>query len=88
MKERKRMLEFQGLEYELVDRHHVQPAQDVRTRTVQVEVKETQRRVVEIEVPIDMKEEAAEDILALMYDQSYIIIDGDDNVDNVEVNLL
>ena len=82
------MLEFQGLEYELVDRHHVQPAQDVRTRTVQIEVKETLRRVIEINVPFDMKEEAAEDIVALMYDQSYIIIDGDDIVDNAEVNLL
>ena len=82
------MLEFHGFEYELVDRNHVQPDRDIRTRTVQVELKETMRRVIEVELPIDMKEQAAEDLVAIMYDRGEIVIDGDDLVCDVEVNLL
>lgn len=82
------MLEFHGFEYELVDRRHVKPDCDVRTRTVQVEIKETQRRVIDVELPIDMKDTAAEDIVALMYDREDIVIDGDDIVFEAEVNLL
>lgn len=82
------MLEFHGFEYELVDRNHVQPDRDVQTRTVQVELKETHRRVIDVELPIDMKEQAAEDIVALMYDRGEIFTTSEDQVLSAEVNLL
>ena len=82
------MTEFHGFEYELVDRNHIVPDRDVRTRTVQVEIKETSRRVIDVELPIDMKDTAAEDITAIMYDRGEIFIDAEDHVVNAEVNLL
>ena len=82
------MIEFHGFEYELVDRNHIVPDRDVRTRTVQVEIKETSRRVINVELPIDMKDLAAEDIAAIMYDRGEIFIDTEDHVVNAEVNLM
>lgn len=82
------MLEFHGYEYDLVDRNHIRPYRDVITKTVQVEIEETVRRVIEVELPIETNETVAEDIVAKMYDRSEIVIDGDDVVSNVEVNLL
>ena len=82
------MTEFHGFEYELVDRNHIVPDRDVRTRTVQVEIKETSRRVINVELPIDMKDTAAEDIAAIMYDRGEIFIDTEDQVVNAEVNLM
>ena len=82
------MIEFHGFEYELVDKNHIVPDRDVRTRTVQVEIKETSRRVINVELPIDMKDTAAEDIAAIMYDRCEIFIDTEDHVVNAEVNLL
>lgn len=82
------MTEFHGFEYELVDRNHIVPDRDVRTRTVQVEIKETSRRVIDVELPIDMKDTAAEDITAIMYDRGEIFIDAEDHVVNAEVNLM
>lgn len=82
------MTEFHGFEYELVDRNHIVPDRDVRTRTVQVEIKETSRRVINVELPIDMKDTAAEDISAIMYDRGEIFIDTEDHVVNAEVNLM
>lgn len=82
------MLEFHGFEYELMQGNIVKPDRDVQTRTVQVEVKETQRRVIDVELPIDMKETAAEDLVALMYDRGEIFTTPDDQVVDAEVNLL
>ena len=84
------MIEFHGFEYELDGRSHIVPEPDrnLKTKTVQVEIKETVKRLIEVELPIDMKDEAAEDIVSLMYDQSYIIIDGDDIVCDVDVELV
>lgn len=82
------MLEFHGFEYELMQGNIVKPDRDVQTRTVQVEVKETQRRVIDVELPIDMKEAAAEDLVALMYDRGEIYLNSEDLVINAEVNLL
>ena len=82
------MLEFHGFEYELMQGNIVKPDRDVQTRTVQVEVKETQRRVIDIELPIDMKDTAAEDIVALMHDRDEIFITSEDQVLSAEVNLL
>lgn len=83
------MLEFHGFEYELESRSHIAPAADrgIRTKTVQVEIKETVKRVIDVELPIDMKETAAEDIVCLMYDKAEVVLDGDDLVDQVEVEL-
>ena len=55
---------------------------------MQVEVEETVRRVIEVELTIETNDMLAEDIVAKMYDRGDIIIDGDDVVSNVEVNLL
>lgn len=82
------MLEFHGFEYELMQGNIVKPDRDVQTRTVQVEVKETQRRVIDVELPIDMKETSAEDLVALMYDRGEIFTTPDDQVVDAEVNLL
>lgn len=82
------MLEFHGFEYELIHGNQVKPDRDVQTRTVQVEVKETSRRVIDVELPIDMKDMAAEDIVALMYDHGEIVIDTEDHVVDAEVNLM
>lgn len=82
------MIEFHGFEYKLVDRNHIVPDRDVKTRTVQVEIKETSRRVIDVELPIDMKDTAAEDIAAIMYDRGEIFIDTEDHVVNAEVNLM
>lgn len=60
----------------------------LKQRLSQVEIKETVKRLIEVELPIDMKDEAAEDIVSLMYDQSYIIIDGDDIACDVDVELV
>lgn len=82
------MLEFHGYEYDLVDRNHIILNLDIRTKTVQVEIEETLRRVIEVELPIDTRDTDAEEIVAKMYDRSEIVIDGDDVVSNVEVDLL
>lgn len=82
------MLEFHGYEYNLADRSHIRPTQEIRTKTVQVEIEETVRRVIEVELPIETNDMLAEDIVAKMYDHGDIIIDGNDVVSNVEVNLL
>lgn len=84
------MIEFHGFEYELDDRSHIVPEPDrnLKTKTVQVEIKETVKRLIEVELPIDMKESAAEDIVCLMYDKGEVVLDGDDVVDLVEVNLV
>ena len=82
------MLEFHGYEYDLVDRSHIRPTQEIRTKTVQVEIEETVRRIIEVELPIDTRDTDAEEIVAKMYDRSEIVIDGDDVVSNVEVDLL
>ena len=88
MKVRNDMLEFHGFDYELIHGNQVKPDRDVQTRTVQVEVKETQRRVIDVELPIDMKETAAEDLVALMYDRGEIYLNSEDHVVDAEVNLL
>lgn len=82
------MIEFHGYEYNLSDRSHIRPTQEIRTKTVQVEIEETVRRVIEVELPIETNDMLAEDIVAKMYDHGDIIIDGNDVVSNVEVNLL
>ena len=84
------MIEFHGFEYELDSRSHIVPEADrgIRTKTVQVEIKETVKRVIDVELPVDMKETAAEDIVCLMYDKAEVVLDGDDLVDQVEVNLV
>ena len=83
------MIEFHGFEYMLDGSKHIipDPDRDLKTRTVQVEIKETVKRVIDVELPVDMKETAAEDIVCLMYDQGEVVLDGDDVVDLVEVEL-
>lgn len=83
------MLEFHGFEYELESRFHIVPESDrsIRTKTVQVEIKETVKRLIDVELPVDMKETAAEDLVCLMYDRGEVVLDGDDVVDRVEVEL-
>lgn len=84
------MLEFHGIGYELESRSLIipDPDRDLKTRTVQVEIRETVKRVIDVELPVDMKETAAEDIVCLMYDKAEVVLDGDDVVDQVEVNLV
>lgn len=82
------MLEFHGFEYELIHGNQVKPDRDVQSRTVQVELKETHRRVVDVELPLDMKDTAAEDIVVLMYDRDEIFTTSEDQVLSAEVNLL
>ena len=84
------MLEFHGFAYELDGRSLIipDPDRDLKTRTVQVEIRETVKRVIDVELPVDMKETAAEDIACLMYDKAEVVLDGDDVVDLVEVNLV
>lgn len=84
------MLEFYGIGYELDGTKHIipDPDRDLKTRTVQVEIRETVKRVIDVELPVDMKETAAEDIVCLMYDKAEVVLDGDDVVDLVEVNLV
>ena len=84
------MLEFYGIGYELDGTKHIIPDldRDLKTRTVQVEIRETVKRVIDVELPVDMKETAAEDIVCLMYEKGEVVLDGDDLVDLVEVNLV
>lgn len=84
------MLEFHGFEYTLDGAKHIipDPDRDLKTRTVQVEIRETVKRVIDVELPVDMKETDAEDIVCLMYDKAEVVLDGDDLVDLVEVNLV
>jgi hypothetical protein len=84
------MLEFYGIGYELDGAKHIipDPDRDLKTRTVQVEIRETVKRVIDVELPVDMKETAAEDIVCLMYDKAEVVLDGDDLVDLIEVNLV
>ena len=82
------MLEFHGFEYGLIHGNQVKPDRDVQTRTVQVELKETHRRVIDVELPLDMKDTAAEDIVVLMYDRDEIFTTSEDQVLSAEVNLL
>ena len=44
--------------------------------------------MINVELPIDMKDTAAEDIAAIMYDRGEIFIDAEDHVVNAEVNLM
>ena len=83
------MLEFHGFEYMLDGSKHIipDPDRDLKTKTVQVEIRETVKRVIDVKLPVDMKETAAEDIVCLMYDKGEVVLDGDDVVDLVEVNL-
>ena len=83
------MLNFHGFDYELDGKSHIipDPDRDLKTRTVQVEIRETVKRVIDVELPVDMKETAAEDIVCLMYDSEEIVLDGDDVIDLVEVKL-
>lgn len=83
------MLEFHGFEYILGGAKHIipDPDRDLKTKTVQVEIRETVKRVIDVELPVDMKESAAEDIVCLMYDKGEVVLDGNDVVDLVEVNL-
>ena len=83
------MLEFHGFEYMLDGAKHIipDPDRDLKTKTVQVEIRETVKRVIDVELPVDMKETAAEDIVCLMYDKGEVVLDGNDVVDLVEVNL-
>ena len=81
------MIEFHGFEYMLDGSKHIIPDRDLKTKTVQVEIRETVKRVIDVELPVDMKETAAEDIVCLMYDQGEVVLDGDDVVDLVEVEL-
>lgn len=83
------MIEFHGFEYILDGSKHIipDPDRDIKTRTVRVEIKETVKRVIDVELPIDMKETAAEDLVCLMYDRGEVVLDGDDVVDRVEVEL-
>ena len=60
---------------------------EVAKRTVSVTVRETMKRVIEVEIPDDMSDESATEVVAELYDRGDFYLDGDDTVDNVEFEL-
>lgn len=82
------MVEFDGHVYEVGSGGKaVELNGQVARRTVSVTVRETMKRVIEVEIPDDMSDELATDVVAELYDKGDFYLDGDDTVDNVEFEL-
>lgn len=82
------MVEFDGHVYEIVSGGKtVELNSGVAKRTVSVTVRETMKRVIEVEIPDDMSDELATDVVAELYDRGDFYLDGDDTVDNVDFEL-
>lgn len=60
---------------------------NVAKRAVSVTVRETMKRVIEVEIPDDMSDESATEVVAELYDRGDFYLDGDDTVDNVDFEL-
>lgn len=60
---------------------------NVAKRTVSVTVRETMKRVIEVEIPDNMNDDFATDVVAELYDKGDFYLDGDDIVDNLEIVL-
>lgn len=82
------MIELHGHTYEIGSSGKTVELNDVAdTRTVSVTVRETMKRVIEVEIPDDASDEFATDVVAELYDKGDFYLDGDDTVDNVEFEL-
>lgn len=82
------MIELHGHTYEIGSGGKTVELNDVSdTRTVSVTVRETMKRVIEVEIPDDMSDESATEVVAELYDRGDFYLDGDDTVDNVEFEL-
>ena len=82
------MIELHGHIYEIGSGGKTVELNDVSdTRTVSVTVRETMKRVIEVEIPDNMSDELATDVVAELYDRGDFYLDGDDTVDNVDFEL-
>lgn len=82
------MIELHGHTYEIGSGGKtVELNSEVAKRTVSVTVRETMKRVIEVEIPDDMSDESATEVVAELYDRGDFYLDGDDTVDNVEFEL-
>lgn len=82
------MVEFDGHVYEIGSGgKNVELNSEVAKRTVSVTVRETMKRVIEVEIPDDMSDESATEVVAELYDRGDFYLDGDDTVDNVDFEL-
>lgn len=82
------MIELHGHTYEIGSSGKTVELNDVAdTRTVSVTVRETMKRVIEVEIPDDMSDELATDVVAELYDKGDFYLDGDDFVEDVTFDL-
>ena len=82
------MVEFDGHVYEIGSGGKtVELNSEVAKRTVSVTVRETMKRVIEVEIPDDTSDELATEVVAELYDRGDFYLDGDDTVDNVDFEL-
>lgn len=82
------MVEFDGHVYEMGSSGKTVELNDVSAkRTVSVTVRETMKRVIEVEIPDDMSDELATDVVAELYNRGDFYLDGDDTVDDVDFSL-
>ena len=82
------MIELHGHTYEIGSGGKtVELNSEVAKRTVSVTVRETMKRIIEVEIPDDMSDESATEVVAELYDRGDFYLDGDDTVDNVEFEL-
>ena len=82
------MVEFDGHVYEVGSGGKtVELNSQVARRTVSVTVRETMKRVIEVEIPDDMSDDLATDVVAELYDKGDFYLDGDDIVDDVKFEL-
>lgn len=81
------MLEYDDYSFEMPNHKFVQLNGDVAKRTVEVTVLETVKRVIEVEIPDNYKDEFATDVAFELYSHGHFYLDGDDTVDNVEFEL-
>lgn len=82
------MIEFDGHVYEIGSGGKtVELNSEVAKRTVSVTVRETMKRVIEVEIPEGMSDELATDVVAELYDKGDFYLDGDDFVEDVTFEL-
>lgn len=82
------MIEMNGHTYEIGSGGKtVELNSEVAKRTVSVTVRETMKRVIEVEIPDDVSDELATEVVAELYDRGDFYLDGDDTVDNVDFEL-
>lgn len=82
------MLEYDEHVYEMDSSgKSVELNDNVAKRTVSVAVLETMKRVIEVEIPDNMNDDFATDVVAELYDRGDFYLDGDDTVANVDFEL-